>query len=77
MLLTRHSVEILLDLVEIKVNALEIQDQDDAREHNKLKKCRQELLSLYAQLLPKNKQKLVAPPSFQEETFERRVTPRR
>jgi hypothetical protein len=44
MALSAQSLEILLDLIEIKVNALQIQDRDDAREHNKLRKCRQELL---------------------------------
>lgn len=45
MSLSRPSLEILLDLIEIKVGALEVQDRDDARELNKLRKCRQELVS--------------------------------
>ncbi|MBL8675920.1 MAG: hypothetical protein JNJ47_00595 [Alphaproteobacteria bacterium] len=45
MTLSRQSVEILLDLIEIKVSNLHIQDREDARELNKLRKCRQELLS--------------------------------
>lgn len=45
MTITQQSIEILLDLIEIKVSALQIQDRDDARELNKLRKCRQELLS--------------------------------
>lgn len=45
MTISQQSIEILLDLIEIKVNALQIQDRDDARELNKLRKCRQELLS--------------------------------
>ncbi len=45
MTLSRQSVEILLDLIEIKINVIQIQDRDDARELNKLRKCRQELLS--------------------------------
>jgi hypothetical protein len=44
MILSRQSLEILLDLVEMKVNALQIQDRDDARELTRLRKCRQELL---------------------------------
>lgn len=44
MTLSRQSLEILLDLIEMKVSALQIQDRDDARELNRLRKCRQELL---------------------------------
>lgn len=44
MTLSHQSVEILLDLIEIKVSSLHIQDREDARELNKLRKCRQELL---------------------------------
>jgi hypothetical protein len=44
MILSRQSLEILLDLIEMKVNALQIQDRDDARELTRLRKCRQELL---------------------------------
>ena len=45
MALSRQSVEILLDLIEIKVSNLHIHDREDARELNKLRKCRQELLT--------------------------------
>ena len=44
MTISRQSLEILLDLIEMKVSALQIQDRDDARELNRLRKCRQELL---------------------------------
>lgn len=44
MTLSHQSIEILLDLIEIKVSSLHIQDREDARELNKLRKCRQELL---------------------------------
>lgn len=43
MSLSRHSLEILIDLIEIKIGALQIQDKDDTREMNRLKRCRQEL----------------------------------
>jgi len=46
--ISRESLEIILDLIEIKINTLQIHDKDDARELNKLRKCRQELLSLKA-----------------------------
>jgi len=44
MTLSRHSLEIMLDLIEMKIAAIQIQDKDDARELNRLRKCRQELL---------------------------------
>jgi hypothetical protein len=43
MILSRNSLEILLDLIEIKVSALEIEDYEDAREMTRLKRCRQEV----------------------------------
>lgn len=43
--LSRESFEIILDLIEIKMSTLQIHDKDDAREVNKLRKCRQELLN--------------------------------
>jgi hypothetical protein len=46
MALSRESIEILLDLLEIKVNALQLHDKEDARELNKLRKCKQELIQL-------------------------------
>ena len=53
MKISRESLEIILDLIEIKVNALQIHDKDDAREANKLRKCKQELQSLLSQLASK------------------------
>jgi hypothetical protein len=50
MIISRESLEIMLDLIEIKVNALQIHDKDDAREVNKLRKCKQELISLLGEL---------------------------
>lgn len=44
MTLSRQSLEIMLDLIEMKIAAIQIQDKDDARELNRLRKCRQELL---------------------------------
>lgn len=72
MLLSRQSVEILMDLIEIKVNALEIQDRDDARELNKLRKCRQELISEHKQLNPKRKERLLESTPFPQRTYEKR-----
>ncbi|MBY0291698.1 MAG: hypothetical protein K2W92_00170 [Alphaproteobacteria bacterium] len=69
MTLSRQSAEILLDLLEIKVGALQIQDRDDARELNKLRKCRQELLSARNQITPKHKEKLEEPAPFQQRTY--------
>jgi len=44
MILSRQSLEMLLDLIEIKVNAIEMEDREDIRELNRLKRCRQELI---------------------------------
>ena len=50
MTISRESLEIILDLIEIKMNALQIHDKDDAREVNKLRKCKQELISFLSEL---------------------------
>ncbi|MBA3813740.1 MAG: hypothetical protein H0X26_04510 [Alphaproteobacteria bacterium] len=47
MKISHESLEIILDLIEIKMNVLQIHDRDDAREANKLRKCKQEFLSLF------------------------------
>lgn len=66
MTLSRQSVEILLDLIEIKFSAIQIQDRDDARELNKLRKCRQELLSEQNQMTSKPRERIIEPRPFQE-----------
>lgn len=43
MALSRRSIEILIDLLEIRISVLMINDQEDARELTRLKKCRDEL----------------------------------
>ncbi len=47
MSLSLQSIEILLDLIEIKVAYMQVQDRDDAKELLKLRLCRQELLKLF------------------------------
>ncbi len=42
--ITRKSMEILLDLIEIKIGVLSISDKDDERELRNLKMARRELL---------------------------------
>lgn len=44
-MLSKQSVEILLDLVEIKLGAMQVQDREDARELVRVEKCRKELMS--------------------------------
>jgi hypothetical protein len=44
-MLSRQSLDILLDLVEIKLSAIMILDKDDAKEVQRLKVCRSELLN--------------------------------
>ena len=46
MSLSLQSVEILLDLIEIKIGYMQVQDRDDAKELLKLRYCRQELLQV-------------------------------
>jgi hypothetical protein len=43
-MLSKQSLEILLDLVEIKLSTIMVQDKEDIRELKKLKNCRNELL---------------------------------
>jgi hypothetical protein len=43
-MLSRQSLDILIDLVEIKLSAIMILDKEDVREVEKLKSCKEELL---------------------------------
>lgn len=49
MTLSKRSIETILDLVEIKLNSMQIIDREDARELAHLESCRRELLSIKAQ----------------------------
>lgn len=44
-MLSKQSLDILIDLVEIKLSAILIQDKDDMREVNRLKHCKNELIN--------------------------------
>ncbi|MGH7036398.1 MAG: hypothetical protein ACREFL_21940 [Stellaceae bacterium] len=44
--LSKRSVEMLLDLVEIKLSYMDISDREDARDMEILERCRDELQSL-------------------------------
>ena len=44
-MLSKQSLDILIDLVEIKLSAILIQDKDDMREVKRLKNCRNELIN--------------------------------
>lgn len=46
MSLSKQSIENLLDLVEIKIGALQIVDREDQRELKHLETCRSELLTM-------------------------------
>jgi hypothetical protein len=50
MSLSSQSIEILLDLLEIKIGYMHVHDRDDAKELLKLRYCRQELLALDEEL---------------------------
>ena len=43
-MLSKQSLDILIDLVEIKLSTIMVQDKDDIREVRKLKHCRNELV---------------------------------
>ena len=43
-MLSRQSLDILIDLIEIKLSAIIVQDKDDLKEVMKLRKCRRELI---------------------------------
>jgi len=49
MALSGRSLEALMDLVEIKLNCVEIFDREDAREVKILEYCREELVALHRQ----------------------------
>ena len=44
-MLSRQSLEILLDLVEIKLSSMIVQDKEDIKELRKLKSCKAELIA--------------------------------
>lgn len=50
MALSRQSIENLIDLVEIKIGALQVMDREDEREMRSLESCRTELLAMQAAL---------------------------
>ena len=45
-MLTKNSLETLIDLVEIKLSCIEVYDRDDARERRRLEACRDELVAM-------------------------------
>jgi hypothetical protein len=55
-MLSRQSLEILIDLVEIKLSTIMIMDKEDIREIRRLKNCRNELIrfvgATYAKKIP-------------------------
>jgi hypothetical protein len=46
MSLSKRSIEMLLDLVEIKISYMDVSDREDARDLQVLERCRQELAAL-------------------------------
>ena len=50
MFLSKESLEILIDLVEIRLDTLQIIDKEDAKELSRLQLCRSELLQTQSQL---------------------------
>lgn len=52
MSLSKRSIEMLLDLVEIKISYMDVSDRDDARDLQVLERCRQELRALDRNAMP-------------------------
>jgi len=50
MSLSKRTVEMLLDLVEIKISYMDIADREDARDLQALERCRAELRALDRQM---------------------------
>jgi hypothetical protein len=46
MSLSKRSIEMLLDLVEIKLSYMDVSDREDARDMHVLERCREELRAL-------------------------------
>lgn len=44
--LNKKSVEMLLDLLEIRIDTFLVQDQEDSKELNRLRKCQKELTNI-------------------------------
>jgi len=51
-MLTRKSLELLIDLVEIKLGSMEVFDRDDQRIMRDLEACRKELSALTLPRMP-------------------------
>ena len=60
MSLSPQSIEILLDLIEIKMGYMHVQDRDDGKELLKLRYCRQELLKMLDGIKQSPKRKVAA-----------------
>ena len=43
MALTKKSIEMLIDLLDVRISSFLIQDSDDSKELTRLKKCKKEL----------------------------------
>jgi hypothetical protein len=52
MVLSRRSLETLLDLVEVKLSCMQVLDREDARELELLEGCKRELLAFKAAARP-------------------------
>jgi hypothetical protein len=63
---SKRSIEALLDLVEIKLSAMQVSDREDAREFAKLESARDELLELKTLLATQRSHRpSMAPPPSQ------------
>lgn len=67
MYLTKQSINILIDLIEIKLSAILVQDREDARELVRLQNCKKELMSMF-------KQHQMVPPKENHQNMRKHVT---
>ena len=57
-MLSKQSLEILLDLVEIKLSTMIVQDKEDIKELRKLKTCKNELIMARKEFFKNHSEKL-------------------
>ena len=57
-MLSKQSLDILIDLVENKLSTMYVDDPEDMRELMRLKRCRNELVKTKGQFISSNKAKL-------------------
>jgi predicted metal-binding protein len=57
MTFSKKSLEILLDLLEIKIATMEIRDEDDNKDYMCMKNCKREILNAFSSVASKEDKK--------------------